>query len=65
MWNIWFAVGFVFGAFLHREISDMLKHWVLKDKTPKQYLEDGWMDFVSPVIAMAPALALLALLGFL
>lgn len=63
LWNVWFGVGFVFGAFLHREISDAIVHLVEKDKSLKAWAEDGWMDLVCPIIAMAPALVILQLLG--
>jgi hypothetical protein len=61
--DIRFAVGFVFGAFLHREVSDFLKHLADKDPDKKGYREDGWMDFITPIIAIAPALFLLSIFG--
>jgi hypothetical protein len=63
-WFSLLAAGFfVLGAFLHREVSDLLKHWALKDKSPREYLEDGWMDFISPIMGYVIGVLLLFLMG--
>jgi hypothetical protein len=59
-----FAAGFVVGAFLHREIDNVIYHIQEKDRNVRDWLVDGWMDMISPLMGMVVGALILMLLGW-